>query len=78
MFQNIGFGACSTYYEMFQKLVNNLKIKEENLEIYFKLVSLRHKIIYEYDKMSKEEIYSETYNFINNFHLYMEDISNNI
>ena len=76
-FPKIDFGACSSYYEIFEKLVYNSKLSEENLLLYKKMIGMRNRIVHDYDRISNEILYMILQNNLNDFNIFIEDITKN-
>lgn len=77
-FQKIGFGPCSSYYEIFETLVDNNILLEENLPLYKKMIGMRNKIVLDYERISKEVLYNVLQDNLTDFDIAIKDIKRNI
>ena len=71
-------GPCSSYYEIFEVLSNNDRLSGKNIPIYMNMVKLRNKIIYEYENVTKEELYKILQENLGDFDIAIEDIKRNL
>ena len=77
MFPRINYGVCSTYYQTFEKLVENGYLSMENMEIYKKMIGTRNRIVHDYDRVSNEILYIIATEKLSDFDLFIQDILKN-
>lgn len=78
MYLKIDYGHYSTYYECFEVLANNNLILKENLPIYEKMIKLLDKILYDYERISKEILYSIITENLEDFNIAINDFKRNL
>jgi len=57
--------------------VYNSKLSEENLLLYKKMIGMRNRIVHDYDRISNEILYMILQNNLNDFNIFIEDITKN-
>ena len=70
-------GMCTTYYQTFEKLVENGYLSNENLDTYKKMIGTRNRIVHDYDRVSNEILYIIATERLNGFNLFINDILKN-
>lgn len=78
MYQKIDYGPCSNYYECFEALADNNLILTENLPIYKKMINLLNKILYDYENVSKDLLYSVITENLEDFNVAINDFKRNL
>lgn len=78
MYLKKGFGPCSTYYECIEVLVDNNILLEENLPLYKKMIGMRNKIVHDYERISKEVLYTVIKENLKDFDIVIDDIKRNL
>ena len=68
---------CNTYYQTFEKLVNNGYLSEENIDTYKKMIGTRNRIVHDYDRISNEILYIIATERLEDFELFINDILSN-
>ena len=63
---------------MFQILVDNNLLSEDNLPLYKKMIGMRNKIVHDYDRISKEVLYMVINENLVDFDIAIEDFKRNI
>ena len=63
---------------MFQVLADNKLLNEDNLPLYRKMVSMRNKIINDYERISKEVLYMVISENLSDFDITIEDLKRNM
>lgn len=77
-FLKINYGICNTYYQTFEKLVENNYLSKENLETYKKMIGTRNRIVHDYDRISNEVLYMIATEKLKDFDLFINDIAKNV
>lgn len=77
MFLKTSCGLCNTYYQTFERLVENGYLSEENLETYKKMIGTRNRIVHDYDRVSNEILYIIATEKLTDFNLFIKDITRN-
>ena len=67
-------GMCSTYYQTFEKLVENGYLSSENLEMYKKMIGTRNRIVHDYDRVSNEILYRIATERLDDFNIFINDL----
>lgn len=74
----IDFRNYSSYYETFEVLVENGMLLKENLPLYKKMIGMRNKIVYDYERISNEVLYMVLQENLGDFDISVEDIKRNL
>ena len=77
LFRKINYGICNTYYQTFEKLVENGYLNKENLDMYKRMIGTRNRIVHDYDRVSNEILYKIATERLGDFELFIKDISKN-
>ena len=77
LYLRINYGMCTTYYQTFERLVENNYLSKENLDTYKKMIGTRNRIVYDYDRVSNEILYIIATERLGDFELFINDILKN-
>ena len=66
---------CNTYYQTFEKLVENGYLSGENLDTYKKMIGTRNRIVHDYDRVSNEILYKIATERLGDFEIFIDEIS---
>lgn len=72
--QKFKFSNCSNYYEIFEILCKNGKLDSKNLDKYNNMLSIRNKLILNYDEVTPEYMYDIISNELATFTLFLKDL----